>query len=32
VAFAMYASAILWTIVTRPGPLGSPLAAAAERA
>ena len=32
VAFAMYASAILWTVVTRPSPLVSPLAAAAERA
>jgi alpha-1,6-mannosyltransferase len=31
VAFAMYASAILWAVVTRPGPLVSPLAAA-ERA
>ena len=32
VAFAMYALAILWTVVTRPGPLVSPLEATAERA
>lgn len=32
VAFGMYAFAALWTLLTRPGPLVSPLAAAAERA
>jgi hypothetical protein len=32
VAFGMYAFAVLWTLLTRPGPLVSPFAAAAERA
>jgi alpha-1,6-mannosyltransferase len=31
-AFGMYAFAALWVLLTRPGPLVSPLAAAAERA